>query len=88
MEVLFDSSFEKSIDNINDSKIKENLVRFIEDVENCKALSELTGIKKLEGFKTYFRKRIGDYRVGFELQGNSVTFIVIAHRKKIYRIFP
>ncbi len=33
--------------------------------------------------------RIGNYRVGFELIDNStVRFIVIAHRKDIYNIFP
>lgn len=88
MEVSFDSSFEKSIESINDDKVKERLARFIEEIENCHSISELNGIKKLEGFKTYFRKRIGDYRVGFELEKNMITFIVIAHRKNIYRIFP
>jgi mRNA-degrading endonuclease RelE of RelBE toxin-antitoxin system len=33
--------------------------------------------------------RISDYRIGIELLYNSIVrFIIIAHRKEIYKIFP
>ncbi len=43
----------------------------------------------MEGFKTFYRIRLGDYRVGVELEADlMVRFIIIAHRKEIYRFFP
>lgn len=45
--------------------------------------------KKLTGYKTFYRIRIGDYRIGIELEKtDTLRFIVIAHRKDIYTIFP
>lgn len=43
----------------------------------------------MQGFQSYYRVRIGDYRVGFEiLPDESILFILVAHRKEIYRYFP
>jgi mRNA interferase RelE/StbE len=43
----------------------------------------------LTGFKNYYRLRIGEYRLGFEkIDENTLRFILIAHRKDIYKIFP
>jgi mRNA interferase RelE/StbE len=43
----------------------------------------------LTGFKNYYRLRIGEYRLGFEkIDENTIRFILIAHRKDIYKLFP
>ena len=43
----------------------------------------------MQGFQTFYRVRLGDYRVGVELQeDNSILFILVAHRKEIYKYFP
>ncbi len=50
---------------------------------------DLTNIKKLKGGNFYYRLRLGDYRIGFELRdGNNVVLIIIAHRRDIYKTFP
>lgn len=89
MILEFDKSFSKSIDRINDSKVADKIEQLIVNIENVKAISEIKGVKKLVGFKNYYRIRIGDYRLGFELKSHDVVrFIIIAHRKDIYKIFP
>lgn len=58
-------------------------------LQKAKSLSEIRNIKKLQGFKSFYRVRIGDYRLGFELEAaHSVRLIVLAHRKDIYKKFP
>ena len=43
-------------------------------------------IKALTGaFEGYFRIRIGDYRVIFSIEANSITVIRVRHRSEIYR---
>jgi len=42
-------------------------------------------IKKMEGFNTFYRTRIGDYRIGLELKKDTLWFIIIANRKEIYK---
>lgn len=40
-------------------------------------------IKKLKG-STYFRLRVGDYRIIFEMTQDTITVIKIGHRQNIY----
>ncbi len=89
MILQFDESFEKSIKKLKDKKIKARLLSLIESFESADSLAEIPNIKKMQGFQTYYRIRVGDYRVGFELQDDrSILFILIAHRKEIYKYFP
>jgi len=89
MILQFDESFEKSIKKLKDKKIKARLLSLIESFENSDSLAEIPNIKKMQGFQTYYRVRLGDYRIGFELQDDgSILFILIAHRKEIYKYFP
>ncbi len=89
MNVTFDRSFLKSLDKLADTDVKEKVAALIEQVEAVTSLSEVPHLKKMAGFKTFYRIRLGDYRVGVELEpGATVRFIIVAHRKDIYRIFP
>ena len=63
--------------------------KIILEFEKSKSLTDLPNIKKLTGFKNYYRLRIGEYRLGFEkIDDNTLRFIMIAHRKDIYKLFP
>jgi len=43
----------------------------------------------MQGFKTFYRIRIGDYRIGIELENpTTLRFIIVLHRKNIYKKFP
>jgi len=88
MKVEFDSSFHKRLIKIKDRAILEKVKQVILHVEDAKDIQHIHGIKKLEGFKTFYRIRIGDYRIGLELKRDVIWFITIASRKDIYKIFP
>lgn len=89
MIVEFDKSFEKSIDRLKDKSLFPKIIKLIESLEKAESLSEIKNVKKLSGYKTYFRYRIGDYRLGFEkINENTVRLVVIDRRKDIYKIFP
>ena len=88
MEVVFDKSFYKSLSKLNSEKTKRDLTELIFRVENAKTLSAIPNLKKIKGFKNYYRIRIGDFRIGMALEKNALRFIVVASRKEIYRIFP
>lgn len=89
MIVEFDKSFEKSLDKIRDKSLFSRIEKSIEIIEKANNLEDIPGIKKLSGFKSYYRIRIGDYRLGFEkIDPKKVRIIIIAHRKDIYKAFP
>ncbi|OSZ79232.1 hypothetical protein CAP35_13530 [Chitinophagaceae bacterium IBVUCB1] len=89
MKVVFDKSFHKSILKIQSQPIKSKITLIISSVEAANKINDIPHIKKMEGFKSYYRIRIGDYRIGIELEpNNTVRFILVAHRKDIYSLFP
>lgn len=51
-------------------------------------LHAFPNVKKLEGYKNFYRLRIGAYRLGFKFEVGKVTAYRILHRKEIYKYFP
>lgn len=89
MIVEFDKSFSKSIIRLKDKSIAQKLEELIYVLESGNSLVAVTNLKKLSGFHSYYRIRIGDYRVGLErINDDTIRLIVVAHRKDIYKIFP
>lgn len=89
MIVEFDKSFDKSLDKLKDKTLFPKIEKTISILEKASSLNEVQNIKKLKGFKVYYRYRLGDYRIGIEqISKSSIRLIIIAHRKEIYNIFP
>jgi mRNA interferase RelE/StbE len=89
MIIEFDKSFEKSLDKISNKMVFQRINKIIIELEKSESLSNIPSVKKLIGFKKYYRIRIGEYRLGFEkINDNVIRFIIIAHRKDIYKLFP
>ena len=42
----------------------------------------------MEGYSIYYRIRIGNYRIGLQIENELVYFVAFDHRKDIYRNFP
>jgi mRNA interferase RelE/StbE len=64
----------------------------IKEIQATSDLMAISGTKKLKSNKKgagkYYRIRLGDYRIGIELLGDTVRLITIGDRKEIYRNFP
>ncbi len=89
MIIEFDKSFEKSLDIIMDKSLFLKIEKLIETIDNTKTIIEIPNVKKLSGFKNYYRIRLGSYRLGFEkINDQTIRFIVVSLRKDIYKIFP
>jgi len=88
MKVLIDRSFEKDINKITDKKLLIAIADCIEDIQLKGKLSELVNCKKLTGSKNCYRIRIGDYRLGFIFDNNTVELVRFLHRSKMYDFFP
>jgi mRNA interferase RelE/StbE len=89
MIVRFDKSFDKALDKIKDKTILKRIESTIQKAELAKNIEQLSNTKKLIGFTVYYRIKIGDYRIGFELiNSNEIRLITILHRKDIYKKFP
>jgi mRNA interferase RelE/StbE len=86
----FKNSFLKDIRAIKEKETLTRLEQFIKAVETADSLTQIANLKKLKGKrnKSYYRSRIGNYRVGLIIEGDIVIFVRFLNRKEIYRYFP
>jgi mRNA-degrading endonuclease RelE of RelBE toxin-antitoxin system len=52
------------------------------------SLQDLPNVKALAGSPNRYRIRVGDYRIGLELNGDYVELMRVLHRREFYRYFP
>lgn len=88
MKVLIDESFEKDIRKITNKKLLNQIADCIEEVRETDKLSDVPACKKLTGSKNAYRIRIGNYRIGFVQENQTIILIRFLHRSKIYQKFP
>ena len=88
MRIEFLDKFDRDLDDITAKHVRQAVEKTIVRVENAKTLADVPQVKKLSGFKSAFRIRIGDYRIGIFVDGDLVQFARVVHRKDIYRVFP
>lgn len=88
MKVEFKASFARDLKKIKDKSLRARVKELIEVVEQAQGLQEIEGLRKLRGDAGYYRIRMGEYRLGLLIEGDTVTFVRFLHRKDIYRYFP
>ncbi len=88
MKIKIEKSFDKDINKIRDKKTLQKIKDIIFRIENAKNLSEIGDIKKITGYQSYYRIKIGDYRLGIEVMCEEAMLMRFLHRKDIYKYFP
>ncbi len=88
MEVVFLKSFLTDLKKINDSKLKSKIKEFILELEKANQLDDISTVRKLKGYSTAYRHRIGDYRLGLFYHDNVVEIARFVKRNDIYKVFP
>ena len=60
--------------------IQEKIKKLVfEEIPNKNSLSEIPNVKKLKGVDSYYRIRVGEYRIGFKYENGKIVF---------YRVLP
>ena len=88
MKVVHHKTFLKELANIPANSRKAIEVFAFEEAPELNSIAASGKIEKLKGFKNYYKVRFGDYRVGLRLEGDTLIFERVLHRKDIYRVFP
>ena len=58
------------------------------EIETYESIMDIPDFKKIKTFQYYFRKRIGNFRIGIKYKDNELVFMRVLNRKEIYRKFP
>jgi mRNA interferase RelE/StbE len=88
MKTYFEESFEKDLRKVKHKGSLKKVKEVIDEVRNSEDLRDIRRLEKLKGYKTFYRIKAGDYRIGIEIVNDKVIFTRFLHRKDIYKYFP
>ena len=88
MIVKYEASFEKDLRNIRDRSLLQRIKSAIGEVKEAETTRQIHNLKKLKGYETFYRIKIGDYRIGIEIIEEEIIFTRFLHRREVYRFFP
>jgi mRNA interferase RelE/StbE len=88
MKVIVTHHFEKDVDKELSKEMQLKLADLIEELQKAPSLHSINNLKKLKGYKTAYRIKMGDYRIGFIVEANMIKLSRVLNRKDIYRYFP
>jgi mRNA interferase RelE/StbE len=88
VKVIFTTRFSKDLRTLRDRSLKQDVSSAIDSMQSAGTLEELGDVTKMKGAKNAYRLRLGDYRIGFYYEGDTITLGRFANRKDIYRLFP
>ena len=88
MRIEFKDSFVRDLKRIRDNSVRDLLRVVVDSAEQAQSLQEISDVKKLKHGDRYFRIRVKEYRIGLKLDGDTLIFVRILHRKDLYRYFP
>jgi mRNA interferase RelE/StbE len=88
MNFEIEKAFERDFRKLNSKELARSISEVIKQVSEASNLHEIPNLKKLTGYKSAYRIRIGDYRIGVVTERNTIIFVAFAHRKEIYKRFP
>jgi mRNA interferase RelE/StbE len=88
VKLVFTSRFAKDLRTIRDTALQSEVSAALDKMKIAARLEEAGDITKLKGSKNAFRARVGDYRIGFYLEKDTIILGRFANRREIYRLFP
>jgi len=68
------------------SKIhKAQAQKILSKIEALEAFPKVPNLKRLTNFEPPYRLRVGNYRVLFDVEGDTLTVYRVKHRKESYK---
>lgn len=88
MKIVFEKRFLKDVEVIQDRQLRGRIESVLDEIESVKSLNAISNLKKMKGHSHAYRIRIGDWRLGFFFQNDTIIITRVLHRKELYRYFP
>jgi mRNA interferase RelE/StbE len=89
LNVQYRQLFLKDLQKLKKQAIYERIheLAFV-TLPKTSSIQELLNVKALVGTTNRYRIRVGDYRIGFEINGDTIELMRVVHRREFYRYFP
>ena len=88
MKIIYTKAVTKDVRKIKDKKLISKITIIVKGLKEASNLEQLPSLKKMLGHPKAYRIRIGDYRLGFYLDNDTVILVRFLKRSDIYKVFP
>ena len=88
MEIRINKRFLKDLTQLPDVQRKKIEAFVFHEAQKFHSLKDIQNLRKLKGYKYFYRIRFGEYRVGLSIRKDVLIFERILHRKDIYKYYP
>lgn len=89
MKVEYRQLFLKDLKKLKKQLIYQQVFDLVFNIlPKINSLQDLTQIKVMKGYPNRYRIRLGDYRVGIEINQDKIEIMRVLHRREFYRYFP
>ena len=80
--------FRRDVRGIGSAQIRRRLDQVIQELIDADNITEVSGIVRLRAEGQHYRVRIGGYRLGITMDGDTAVLRRFLPRGEIYRYFP
>ena len=88
MQVEYRQLFLKDLKKLKKQPIYKRIFQLAFEIIPLAAnLEVLSNIKAMKGYPHRYRIRVGDYRIGIEVQEDKVEIMPVLNRREFYRYF-
>ncbi len=89
MDVLYRKTFLKDLKKLRGQSAYNRIFELAFTIlPESPQLRGIPNVKAMRGYSNRYRIRIGDYRVGIEVDGDIIEVFRALHRREFYRYFP
>jgi mRNA interferase RelE/StbE len=88
MKIEIKKSFLKDIKKQKNYKLEKKVKELLLSLQTKDDITQIENLRKLSGFKNFYRIRLGDYRIGVYFENEILYIVRCLHRKEIYKFFP
>ena len=89
MEFETSKKFDKLVYKIKDKEALKKLKNLISKISIAKTINEIPNLTPMVGYPGYYRIKAGDYRLGIELDGETIWLLYFGKRDEhTYKDFP
>ena len=88
MTVEPNRQFLHDVRRIGSGQIRRRLDLVIQELTEATNITEVNGVRRLRAEGQHYRIRIGDYRLGITMDGETAMLRRFLPRGEIYRRFP
>lgn len=89
MNLDFKKSFAKDLKKRKtDKPLIDRVRKVIQEVEEARDIHSIRNLKKLKTQGSHYRIRMGDYRLGFVIEDDTVCLVRFLLRSEVYKYFP